>query len=90
LSQELQLALARIEAQKDDIARLIQHNTELANTPIPERSKEPLYMSETEEDVRFMKEAGVLSIAEAEDMLRELDFENEQIYIDDGSDEGLI
>jgi len=42
-------------------------------------------MSDDEEDIRYQQELGQLSIAEAEDMLRELDFENEHIILDDGS-----
>lgn len=74
----------RIDVLKEDIDRLKAHTQELAARPIPERSTTPLYMSESEEDIRFMKETQQISIAEAEDMLRQLQFDNETILIDDG------
>lgn len=83
---EIRLLNARILAQKEDIERLLKHNRELANRPIPERSEVPLYISEDEEDIRFMRDTQMISIAEAEDMLRELDFENESIIVYDEPD----
>lgn len=59
------------------------HIQELASRPVPTRSNTPLYMSESEEDIRFMKETEQISLLEAEQLLRELEFDNETILIDD-------
>jgi hypothetical protein len=81
----MELLEARIVAQKEDLDRVLEHNRVLASQPIPQRSPVPLFMSDDEEDIRYQQELGQLSIAEAEDMLRELDFENEHIILEDGS-----
>ena len=85
--EKLALAEARIAAQKDDLKRLLERTAELASRPVPSRSSTPLYMSESEEDIRFMKATEQISIAEAEDMLRQLQFDNETILVDDGLDD---
>lgn len=59
-------------------------NQQLSSRPVPERSSTPLYMSESEEDIRFMKETDIIGITEAEQLLRELQFDNETILVDDG------
>lgn len=41
-------------------------------------------MGEDEEDIRYMKDTSVISLAEAEDMLRQLEFDNQTILVDDG------
>lgn len=84
LKAKIDLLEARIEAQKDDINRLIDHNRLLANPPQYERSITPIHVSEDQEDIKYAKDTGLISIAEAEDMLRELDFDNPQAVIDDG------
>lgn len=66
-----------LEALKTFIAR-----------PIPERTTFPLHLSEDEEDVAFLRDTGVLDKLEAENLLRELQFENAEVY-SVSSDEGL-
>lgn len=56
--------------------------------PMPERSTFPLHLSEEEEDVAFLRDTGVIDKTEAERLLRELEFENAEVYFA-GSDEGL-
>lgn len=88
--QKNSLALARIEAQREDIRRLLERIQELASQSPPTRSKTPLYMSESEEDIRFMRDTEQISIAEAEDMLRQLQFDNQTILVDDAEDLSLF
>lgn len=85
LGAKIELLEARIVAQKEDIERLLDHNRQLANPPRYTRSSSPIHVSESEEDIQFAKDAGLLSMAEAEDMLRELDFENPSIYEDESA-----
>jgi hypothetical protein len=47
-------------------------------------------MSESEEDIRFMRDTEQISIAEAEDMLRQLQFDNQTILVDDAEDLSLF
>lgn len=85
LKAEIDLLNARIAAQKDDIERLLAHNMQLANPPKYARSMTPIHVSEEAEDIAFAKDTGLLSLAEAEDMLRELEFENPTIIEDEGA-----
>ena len=78
-----ELLEARIVALKEDLERVLSHNRQLAQRPIPQRSDTPLYMSESEEDVRFMKDTEQITILEAEQLLRELEFDNETILLAD-------
>jgi len=66
------------------------HIQELASQPVPSRSSTPLYMSESEEDIRFLKDTQQISISEAEDMLRQLQFDNETIIVDDAEELSLF
>ena len=79
---KLSIAETRILAQKEDLDRVLAHNRALVNQPVPQRSDTPLYMSETEEDIRFMRDNQLIGIDEAEDMLRELDFDNPDIMVE--------
>lgn len=47
-------------------------------------SPRPLYMTEQEEDVEWAVGAEVIDPAVAEDILRELDFENSVVHMDEG------
>lgn len=78
LQERLAWRETQIEILKEDIERL---KTLVANPPVP--SPHPLYVSEHEEDIAFARKAQAISIAEAEDMLRELDFENSEIVLDE-------
>lgn len=80
--ERLKLEETRNLALRDDLARLMTYTQELASRPAPTRSSTPLYMSESEEDVRYMKETQQISIEEAEQLLRELEFENDTILVD--------
>lgn len=79
---KLALSEAKVEALREDLQRVLQHNRELANAPVPQRSEVPLYMSESEEDIRFMRDNQLIGIDEAEDMLRELEFDNPDIMVE--------
>lgn len=79
-----ELLALRVEVLKEDLERLKVHTQELASQPVPTRSSTPLFMSESEEDIRFMKDTEQISILEAEDLLRQLQFDNETILVDDG------
>lgn len=80
LKAEIRLNQATMAAQRADIRNLL----ELLNQPKPEPSRTPLHVSEAEEDVIFARDTKLLGIAEAEDMLRELQFEHPNVYVDDG------
>jgi len=54
-----------------------------AITYAPKPSPTPLYISETEEDIAYARQAQQISMAEAEDMLRELQFEQTEILLDE-------
>lgn len=79
---EIRLLQAKNEAQRFDITRLLDNVKELQSRPVPERSKVPLYESEDEEDIRYLRENSLISIAEAEDMLRQLEFDNQTILVE--------
>ena len=81
---KIELLEARILAYQEDVQRLKALSQELASQPVPTRSNTPLFMSESEEDIRFMKDTEQISILEAEDLLRQLQFDNETILVDDG------
>jgi hypothetical protein len=67
------------EVLKEDVARL----KAFIATPPPERSTFPLHVSEVEEDVAFARDTGLLSKQAAEQILRELEFENAEISFDE-------
>ena len=87
--EKTSLLTLRVEILKEDLAKLLKHTQELASQPVPTRSKTPLYMSESEEDIRFMKETQQISMAEAEELLRALEFDNE-IVLDYDEDQSTI
>lgn len=89
LNSEIRLLKARLEAQRDDIHRLLKTIEELQSRPVPERSKTPLYMSEDEEDIQFMRDTQMISVLEAQDMLRELEFDNESIVVYDDAETSI-
>lgn len=78
LQERLALRETQIEILREDIEKL---KYALAHPVKP--SPEPLYVSEHEEDIAFARQAQAISIAEAEDMLRELQFENSEILLDE-------
>ena len=81
--EQLALKEALILNLREDVSRLLQHNRDLATAPVPQRSPEPLYLSDEEDDVEFLKEANLISAREAEDMLRMMEFENATIDFDE-------
>lgn len=80
---QLDLKEALILNLREDVERLLQHNRDLASAPVPQRSPTPLYVSDEEDDVDFLKEANLISAREAEDMLRMMEFENATIDFDE-------
>lgn len=81
--EQLRLKEALISNLREDVERLLQHNRDLASAPVPQRSPTPLYVSDEEDDVTFLKEANLISAREAEDMLRMMEFENATIDFDE-------
>lgn len=79
---KIELLEARIAAQKFDIDRLVAE----INKPLPSPSRVPLHVSEEEEDIIFARDSQLIGRAEAEDMLRELQFEYPNVFVDDGED----
>jgi len=69
---------------------LRQRNGELdalKNPPKQKFSREPLYYSEAQEDVIYARGAELIGVQDAENLLRALDFENTQVYLDDSMDQ---
>lgn len=84
LKAENQFLRVSKQALQEDLDRVLTHNRELASQPVPTRSNTPLFMSESEEDIRHMRDTEMISLSEAEEMLRSLQFDNETILVDDG------
>jgi hypothetical protein len=79
LQERLRLRDAQLEVAQFDIDRL----KEAISAPRPVPSAEPLFLSEHEEDIIHARNVQAISIAEAEDMLRELDFDSSEIVLDE-------
>ncbi len=75
-SKDYMIALGIIASLRAKIEALT------APPPKPQASATPLWISETEEDIKWARDSGILATAEAEDMLRELEFENTEIMFD--------
>lgn len=82
LQERLRLRDTQIEILREDLEKL---KAIAANRPTP--SPVPLYMNETQEDILHAREAEQISLAEAEDILRELDFENSVVMLDEPDNE---
>lgn len=78
LQERIRLRDTQIEILREDLDKL---KVIASNRPTP--SPVPLYLSETQEDVMHARDAEQISIAEAEDILRELDFENSVVVLDE-------
>jgi len=78
LQERLALRETQIEILREDIEKL---KALIANPPQP--SSLPLFVSETEEDIVHARNQQAISLAEAEDMLRELNFENPEVILDE-------
>lgn len=84
-------ALALLNAREQLLAQLTlelaierERNAEVKDAPSeqPTFRSQPLYMSEDEEDIKFLRDTEQISVAEAEDMLRQLEFDNSEIEFD--------
>lgn len=78
LQERLRLRETQLEILREDLEKL---KTVAANRPT--FSMEPLYYNEAEEDILHARAEQQISMAAAEDMLRELDFDNVEINIDE-------
>ncbi|MEM2990271.1 MAG: hypothetical protein QXQ02_03720 [Halobacteria archaeon] len=76
---EISLLERQVQTLQEDIRRLL-------NPPPPKFSPVKLWESEDEADIRTAKEKGLIGAKEAEDLLKQLQFENTQIIIDEEDD----
>lgn len=82
LQHKIEVLDERMRLKEDQIGVLREDVRRLTEPPL-RPSTYPLYVGEHEEDIIHAREAQAISLAEAEDMLRELDFENTEIILDE-------
>ena len=79
----LQIKDDEIERLRQELLAASEAVPEIVEEPAIVMSNQPLYLSESQEDIQFQYDHDMIDMKQYEALLKELEFENSEIQFDD-------